>query len=251
MEVHHHSHHPKKWKEYITEFLMLFLAVTLGFLAENLREHQVVIERKNQNIEAMVTDLKKDSVSIAELTTMYTTGIQNLEDMSYASLQYQNNKISKKEYLTYMVNMLDTLRIGLGFFQNNSAYKNLISTGGLSVIKSTAVKKLISEYYEAFGIKLLDNNRLLDVDGNEFFNRTSIFGYGYDKDTSIIKVRLSHQETLNDFITNTDFEKSITNPSFRMYTYKFIGRCGYFSYLLSTCKQMNEQLLKEFEKKEY
>jgi hypothetical protein len=24
MEVHHHSHHPKKWKEYITEFLMLF-----------------------------------------------------------------------------------------------------------------------------------------------------------------------------------------------------------------------------------
>ena len=38
MEVHHHSHHPKKWKEYITEFLMLFLAVTLGFLAEYLRE---------------------------------------------------------------------------------------------------------------------------------------------------------------------------------------------------------------------
>ena len=21
MEVHHHSHHPKKWKEYLTEFL--------------------------------------------------------------------------------------------------------------------------------------------------------------------------------------------------------------------------------------
>ncbi|MEY3739101.1 MAG: hypothetical protein RL544_1879 [Bacteroidota bacterium] len=28
MEVHHHSHHPKKWKEYVTEFLMLFLAVS-------------------------------------------------------------------------------------------------------------------------------------------------------------------------------------------------------------------------------
>ena len=35
MEVHHHSHHPKKWKEYATEFIMLFAAVTLGFFAEN------------------------------------------------------------------------------------------------------------------------------------------------------------------------------------------------------------------------
>ena len=32
MEVHHHSHHPKKWKEYVTEFLMLFLAVSMGFV---------------------------------------------------------------------------------------------------------------------------------------------------------------------------------------------------------------------------
>ena len=41
MEVHHsHKNHGKKnWKEHITEFFMLFLAVSLGFLAENYREH--------------------------------------------------------------------------------------------------------------------------------------------------------------------------------------------------------------------
>ena len=42
MEVHHHPgpHHGKKqWREYFLEFMMIFLAVTLGFLAENLREH--------------------------------------------------------------------------------------------------------------------------------------------------------------------------------------------------------------------
>lgn len=34
MEVHHPHHptHKKKWSEYITEFVMLFAAVTLGFL---------------------------------------------------------------------------------------------------------------------------------------------------------------------------------------------------------------------------
>lgn len=40
MEVHHHPHVEKKGiKEYFLEFLMIFLAVTLGFFAENVREH--------------------------------------------------------------------------------------------------------------------------------------------------------------------------------------------------------------------
>ena len=45
MEVHHHpnvdpdSHRKKGFKEYFLEFVMIFLAVTLGFFAEGLREH--------------------------------------------------------------------------------------------------------------------------------------------------------------------------------------------------------------------
>ena len=40
MEVHHHPHVEKKnFKEYFLEFLMIFLAVTIGFFAENIREH--------------------------------------------------------------------------------------------------------------------------------------------------------------------------------------------------------------------
>ena len=40
MEVHHHSNHEgkKNWKSYFWEFLILFLAVFCGFLAENIRE---------------------------------------------------------------------------------------------------------------------------------------------------------------------------------------------------------------------
>ena len=43
MEVHHHphKHHSKKWKDYLYEFLMLFLAVTAGFFVENRREYFV------------------------------------------------------------------------------------------------------------------------------------------------------------------------------------------------------------------
>ena len=68
MEVHHphHPSHKKKWSEYIIEFIMLFAAVTLGFFAENIREHQVLVERKNQNVEGIVQDLRKDSIQLVE-----------------------------------------------------------------------------------------------------------------------------------------------------------------------------------------
>src|ERR1700753_926412 len=40
MEVHHHPHVEKKnFKEYFLEFLMILLAVTMGFFAESIREH--------------------------------------------------------------------------------------------------------------------------------------------------------------------------------------------------------------------
>src|SRR6185369_7095980 len=63
MEVHKHPHHvthKKKWGEYFLEFLMIFLAVFLGFLAENFREHQVEKERGKQYIESFYNDLEKD-----------------------------------------------------------------------------------------------------------------------------------------------------------------------------------------------
>jgi len=42
MEVHHHGHtERKKWTHYFWEFLMLFLAVFCGFLAEYQLEHKI------------------------------------------------------------------------------------------------------------------------------------------------------------------------------------------------------------------
>ena len=48
MEVHHPHQptHKKNWSEYIIEFVMLFAAVTLGFFAENVREHKIMINVK-------------------------------------------------------------------------------------------------------------------------------------------------------------------------------------------------------------
>jgi len=61
MEVHHHSHHgKKKWTEYFWEFLMLFLAVTLGFFVENQREHFIENKREVAFIHSAMEDLNED-----------------------------------------------------------------------------------------------------------------------------------------------------------------------------------------------
>lgn len=62
MEV-HHTHHPmhkKKWSEYILEFVMLFAAVTMGFFAENVREHMAEKEKKRELMKIVALDLHRD-----------------------------------------------------------------------------------------------------------------------------------------------------------------------------------------------
>src|ERR1700686_4473183 len=59
MEVHHHPdlHHKKKhWKEYFLEFLMIFLAVTMGFFAESYREHLGDRAKEKEFMKSMVSD---------------------------------------------------------------------------------------------------------------------------------------------------------------------------------------------------
>jgi hypothetical protein len=65
MEVHHH---PKSraggWKAHLLEFGMLFAAVTLGFFAENLREHYVERHRAVAYLHSVAADLDADIANI-------------------------------------------------------------------------------------------------------------------------------------------------------------------------------------------
>ena len=70
MEVHHHPHLPhggkRKFKEYFLEFLMIFLAVSLGFLAENVREHYMEHKHARQYAILLMQDIKKNAGKVKE-----------------------------------------------------------------------------------------------------------------------------------------------------------------------------------------
>ncbi len=72
MEVHAHTHTArKKWTHYFWEFLMLFLAVFCGFLAEYQLEHKIERDRGKQYIRSFYNDLKTDTAEFAELIEGY------------------------------------------------------------------------------------------------------------------------------------------------------------------------------------
>src|SRR5205085_7353219 len=76
MEVHKHPHHvshKKKWGEYLLEFFMLFLAVFLGFIAENYREHIVEHQQEKQYMITLIEDLNIDTTDMGRLKrTLYS-----------------------------------------------------------------------------------------------------------------------------------------------------------------------------------
>lgn len=67
MEVHHHpqlEHKPKPWKEYLLEYVMIFLAVMTGFFAESYREHSSERSKEMDYAINIKKDLVTDSVNI-------------------------------------------------------------------------------------------------------------------------------------------------------------------------------------------
>lgn len=251
MEVHHHSHQPKNWKEYITEFIMLFAAVTLGFLAENIREHQIIEKHKVQNLTAMIDDLKQDSVEIEKRIKEYSNTLVQFELLKDVSLAYSQNKMNEQTYIDSVVNIYLEAKYGIALFINNASYKNTISSGNLSYIKSNKTKMLIAQYYEALYGKLLVNNKILDDDVNEFMSKSFTFGYMAAKVKKAEFQSRSNNAQLEDFKTIPAFKKLITAPEFRINVNKIEGRCGYYLFVMKTAQELNKNLLDQLNKKEF
>ncbi len=88
MEVHHHPHVEKKsFKEYLLEGLMIFLAVSMGFIAENIRETFAHRGKEHTMMKMLVQDLAFDSVKDNRtilLQTKKLSGLDSLRQMIYA-----------------------------------------------------------------------------------------------------------------------------------------------------------------------
>ena len=146
MEVHHHSHtERKKWTHYFWEFLMLFLAVFCGFLAENQREHIVEKKRAKEYARSLVHDLSNDTSQLSNFIKRVPFFVAKYDSFL---LSHRNLKTTGQLY--YYSSFVNTMT---DFTSNVSTLDQIKNSGSLRYF-DPHIQDNISEY-----ARLVDRNK--------------------------------------------------------------------------------------------
>ncbi len=147
MEVHHHSHSSrKKWTHYFWEFLMLFLAVFCGFLAENKREHMIEHQREKKYMKSLFSDLQSDSASLQNNIKYLNYNLKGLDTLILALRQ----PLTVKRNLDFVyIIYLKYGQSGTTTAFNENTSTQLKNAGALRLIRKEEVVKTINQYEKA------------------------------------------------------------------------------------------------------
>ena len=148
MEVHAHTHTPrKKWTHYFWEFLMLFLAVFCGFLAENQREHMIEERREKKYMQSMLEDLQTDTLEVNDEIQLARSQLE-MTDTIMAIIDSRSLHQEKIDKL-YMLHF-SSLLVGPYFEDRTSA--QLKNAGGMRLIHKKPVADSLSKYWHIIKI---------------------------------------------------------------------------------------------------
>ncbi len=156
MEVHAHSHTArKKWTHYFWEFLMLFMAISAGFLVENMREHYIEKKREKVLIKSYVEDLKQDTTNINTNTQLRTAKILIIDSLMKLLNGPDPDQDGRSAYYFGRRVTRSTL-----FQSNDRTIKQLKNAGGLRLIRNQTASNTIMEYDQSIDyINYLQNDR--------------------------------------------------------------------------------------------
>jgi hypothetical protein len=141
MEVHHHPQIEKKnFKEYFFEFLMIFLAVTMGFIAENMRENITDRSREKEYIKSMIEDLRNDTLHLALLGRK-----EDSINHSIDTILLYFNDFGKPSNLALNRNIYSILGYPI-FIYTDRTMQQLKNSGGMQLIKNRIAAGEIIRY---------------------------------------------------------------------------------------------------------
>jgi hypothetical protein len=143
MEVHHHPHAEKKtFKEYFLEFIMIFLAVTLGFFSESTREHLINKEKERKYMESMIQDLKRDTAEATQVMAIQSLIFKKMDSalkIPVESLRDIDKQDTFYHYFVYFYSWIDA------FTPHDNTITQLKNAGGFNVIQKKMVVDSINE----------------------------------------------------------------------------------------------------------
>jgi hypothetical protein len=202
MEVHHHTHHEgkKNWKSYFWEFLMLFLAVFCGFLAEYQLEHKIERDRAKELALSFYEELKNDSANA-------TIKVQNRIKQENAFLYLRNyfkdsslTQVSKTFTLNFLYGIL--FRSPAIFDPRTAVLEQLKNSGSLRYFKNEELQKLIGDISVAIH-NINDRQALENSIRIDYLNPIIVEHYDYD-----FEMILRRGRETDIFSATTEYENS-------------------------------------------
>jgi hypothetical protein len=118
---------------------MLFLAVSLGFMAENIREHQIEKHREISYLKNVHEDLQLDLQSIDSVMRQNNVRLQALDSFF---VTVKNNTINNEDVYYYTRN----LGLRATFESSHVGLDQIKSAGGLRMVKNNEIVFGIQQY---------------------------------------------------------------------------------------------------------
>ena len=143
MEVHHHAHTSrKKWTHYFWEFLMLFLAVFCGFLAEYQLEHKIEKDREGQYMQSFIYDLQNDTFNLNEGFPRKDGRINAIDSVFH----FFETNTEVKTVPGYVLSNMRRSTWDRHYRRNSTTMDQLKNAGGLRLIRKQIVRDSIAAY---------------------------------------------------------------------------------------------------------
>jgi hypothetical protein len=144
MEVHHHPqlHETKQWKAYFLEFLMIFLAVTMGFFAENIREGITNRKKEKHFLQSLAEDIKSDTAQLVRYMK-FNNRVIGYCDSLMSVIAHTSVFKNSNAFYNYSREMARYVR----YYPADRTIEQLKNAGSMQLITSWNVSNAIADYY--------------------------------------------------------------------------------------------------------
>lgn len=225
------------------EFLMLFIAITLGFFVENYREGLVDRQKENEIISSFINDIETD---IKELDVVIQR--REIREVRIDSILYILNNGLHNNYGKDLYYYARYLPRPFVFWANNTTNEELKYSGNFILIKNQEIIDALLEYNDNYVFidfirereeylvrRLFDQiNVIFD---QRVFDEMNVYDIEFVYPPGNPKINVKNKEVINLFLSNLHYVKTVN-----------VGQLGLFKKHQKRAKEILKYLKKEYPK---
>lgn len=193
----------KKLKEYVFQGIMIFLAVMLGFISDNIRENISENNQAKEFASSMILDLKSDTTELRDYINYMSYAADNIDTlMNILSIKNPDEVLSGELYWYGLWGGAH-----FPFIPNDATYQQMKNSGMLRYFKNSTLSKEVATYDQLCRKTMIDEETDRSLFVEVRIARSHIFEFKFNNEANMIyqeNKKIFSQQKINNFI--------MTNP---------------------------------------